>query len=80
MEGLEEIYLFVVGDNERATAFGRVLAVLRSWPWRITSGKELKGVRHVGERMRGMIDEILNTGRCSRLGRSLPSVVPPFTF
>lgn len=81
-EGLEEMYLFAVGDKERATAFGRGLAVLRSWPWQIRSSKELKGVRHVGESMHKIIDEIMETGRCSRLGTSfsfLPSLSPSFS-
>jgi hypothetical protein len=73
---LEDMYLFAVGDKERATAFGRGLAVLRSWPWQIRRSKELKGVRHVGETMLKIIDEIMETGRCSRLGTYLPFLPP----
>lgn len=67
------MYGLGVGDKERETAFGRVLAVLRAWPWKVRESKELKGIRHVGGSMRAVIEEILMTGRCSRLGTCIPT-------
>ena len=72
-EDLVEMYGLGVGDKERETAFGRVLAVLRAWPWKVRESKELKGIRHVGGSMRAVIEEILMTGRCSRLGTCIPT-------
>ncbi len=66
-EKLEEIYHYGKGDRERTTAFGRALAVIRGWPRKINSGHELKGVRHIGQGMRDIVDEILQTGECKRL-------------
>lgn len=48
---LEEIQDFynATGDRERETSFGRALGVLRAWPRRIKSSRDIKGAYYIGQ-------------------------------
>lgn len=66
-EKLRSIYKDALGDDRRSFSYNKALSVLEKIPFKIVSVDQVKGLPAIGKSMQDHIQEILQTGRLSKL-------------
>lgn len=64
---IRDIYKEALGDDRRYFSYYKALSVLEKVPFKITSVDQMKGLPAIGKSMRDSIQEILSTGKLSKL-------------
>ncbi|KAG0611679.1 hypothetical protein M758_7G157800 [Ceratodon purpureus] len=64
---IRDIYKEALGDDRRYFSYYKALSVLEKVPFKITSVDQIKGLPAIGKSLRDSIQEILSTGKLSKL-------------